>query len=93
MSPALCRRWLGRLTQQGAGGYIAHCQAVDATLVAEGASSGAVLGALAISAPLLVLTQRCLVVFSTGREPGGIAILPLAGMTACRALSRITCPV
>ena len=53
--------------------YVAHCQASDATLVPEDASSGAVLGALAVSAPLLVLTQRCLVVFSAGSDAGEIA--------------------
>ena len=62
---------------------MAHCQASDATLVPEDASSGAVLGALAISAPLLVLTQHCLVVFSAGSDAGEIATLPLAGETSC----------
>lgn len=82
-STALCRSWLGRLQRQDAGGYVAHCQAADATLVPEDASSGAVLGALAVSAPLLVLSQRCLVVFSAGSNAEEIAMLPLAGETSC----------
>lgn len=80
-SGALCRRRLAQLESSGAaslGAYVAHCSAADATLVGEDAASGAVLGALALPAPLLVLTQRCLVVIADGGL-GEAAVLQLAG--------------
>ena len=80
-SAVLCRR---RLTQLQAGSiyklgaYVAHCPAADATLVAEDAVSGAVLGALALQGPVLVLTQHSLVVLAEGGI-GEAAVLQLAG--------------
>lgn len=62
-SAALCRQWL---TLQDAGGYVAHCLAAHAILVAKDVSSGNELGTLPVTAPLLVVTQRCLLVFSAG---------------------------
>ena len=86
-SAALCRRLLEHPTLQDAGGYVAHCQAADVNLVAEDVSSGSELGTLPVSLPLLVVTQRCLVVFSaatnwgnTAANWGNTAVLPLAGI-------------
>lgn len=55
----MCMRLLASM---GAGAYKMHCCAAEATLFME--SAGAVLGALAVSSPLLVLTDSALVVLA-----------------------------
>ena len=81
-SAALCRRRVAELQSEGAaalGAYIVHCSAADVTLVGEDAASGAVLGALTLPGPLLVLTQRCLLVIADGGL-GETTVLQLAGV-------------
>ncbi len=88
-SAALCRRQLAQLQGSGAvalGAYIAHCSAADAMLVGEDAASSAVLGALTLPGPLLVLTQRCLMVIADGGL-GEAAVLQLAGVGPVPSLS------
>ena len=103
-SAMLCRRRLKQLHAGGTeavGAYVAHCAAADVTLVGEDAASGAVLAALALQGPLLVLTQRCLVVLADGGL-GEAAVLQLAGQDSwcslnvtdsgnCRVSASCTC--